>query len=72
MKRKDNGTVEEVLFGFLKELEAFEYAMESLDHIWNVLFPSENGKWHHLRVVNYKEAYFFIDITGDLKPIELK
>lgn len=72
MKRKDNGTVEEVLFGFLKELEAFEYAMESLDHIWNVLFPSENGKWHHLRVVNYKEAYVFIDITGDLKPIELK
>ncbi len=72
MKRKDDGTVEEVLFGFLKELEAFEYAMESLDHIWNVLFPSENGKWHHLRVVNYKEAYFFIDITGDLKPIELK
>lgn len=64
--------VEEVLFGFLKELEAFEYAMESLDHIWNVLFPSENGKWHHLRVVNYKEAYVFIDITGDLKPIELK
>lgn len=72
MKRKDNGTVEEVLFGFLKELETFEYAMESLDHIWNVLFPSENGKWHHLRVVNYLEGYVFIDITGDLKPIELK
>lgn len=70
--KKPIGSIEEVLFAFLGELEEFEYMTESLDHIWNVLFPTENGKWHYLRVVNYMEGYIFIDITGNLKPIELK
>ncbi len=56
----------------LAELETFEYSMDSLNHIWNVLFPTEHEKWYYLRVVNYLESYVFIDITGDLKPIELK
>lgn len=70
--RKSIGSVEMVLFAFLGELESFEYMVESLDRIWEVLFPAEDGKWHHLKAIKYEDRYILIDITGNLDPIELK
>lgn len=63
-------TLEQRLFSFVQELQAFQYTMSSLDHIWDVLYPSQDTKWHHLRVVKYMESYMFVDITGNAGALE--
>jgi hypothetical protein len=50
---------------FVRELNAFSYALSSLDHVWNVLFPVKGGKWHHLNVNLYKKSYYISHVTGD-------
>ena len=71
-------TLDQLLFSFVQEIQAFQYTISSLDHIWDVLFPSQNDKWHHLRIVKYLESYMFVHISGNagglefLKPDEVK
>jgi hypothetical protein len=63
-------TLEQRLFSFVQEIQAFQYTISSLDHIWEVLFPLQDTKWHHLRVVRYLESYLFIDISGNAGALE--
>lgn len=63
-------TLEQLLFSFVQELQGFHYTMSSLDHIWDVLFPTQDTKWHYLRVVKYLERYMFLDISGEAGGFE--
>jgi hypothetical protein len=55
---------------FLKELRHFEYSLQSLDRIWDVIFPV--GKtWSHLRVTKYLETFYITHIDGDLPTLEV-
>ena len=63
-------TLEQRLYSFVQEIQAFQYTISSLDHIWEVLFPLQDTKWHHLRVVRYLESYLFIDISGNAGALE--
>jgi len=62
--------LDQLLFSFVQEIQAFHYTISSLDHIWDVLFPSQDDKWHHLRIVNYMESYMFVDISGNAGGLE--
>lgn len=53
-------TFEQRLFSFVQEIQAFQYKISSLDHIWEVLFPSQDAKWHYLKGVRYRESYMFM------------
>jgi len=67
---KKESTLEQKLFSFVQELQAFQYTISSLDHIWEVLFPLQDAKWRHLRVVKYLQSYFFVDISGNAGGLE--
>ena len=62
--------LDQLLFSFVQEIQAFHYAISSLDHIWDVLFPSQDDKWHHIRIVKYMESYMFVDISGNAGELE--
>jgi hypothetical protein len=64
-------TFKQTIQAFLKELERFEYDVESADHIWRLIFPDANGKWYKIYVVNYHETYYITHIDGNSCPIEL-
>lgn len=52
--------LEQRLFSCVQELQAFQNTMSSLDHIWEVLYPTQDTTWHHLRVVKYLESYILL------------
>ncbi len=62
--------LEQHLFSFVQEIQRFHYTISSLDHLWEVLFPTQDTKWHHLRVVKYLESYMVIDISGRAGGLE--
>jgi hypothetical protein len=67
-----DSNLDQLLLSFVDEIHAFHYTISSLDRIWDVLFPGENDKWHHLRIVKYQERYFFIDIAGNTGGLEFQ
>lgn len=63
---------DQLLFSFMEELQAFHYSVSSLDRIWEVLFPSRDDTWHHLKIVNYLESYVLVDIAGNAGALEFQ
>lgn len=63
---------EKSVYSFIKELFQFDYETESIDHIWNVIFPNHKGKWHYLRVNQYQDIYYISLIDSDFISLEVK
>jgi len=42
-----------------------------LDHVWNVLFPDQGNKWHHINVNKYQHTFYITHITGDGGSLEV-
>jgi hypothetical protein len=59
------------VYTFIKELEIFEYKIESIDHILHILFPNKKGKWNHVRVTKYNEVYYIDLFEDDLPTLEV-
>ena len=49
-------------FDFVQKLGDFSYELSSLDHVWDVLFPDQVKKWHHLHVNKYKHAFYITHV----------
>jgi hypothetical protein len=60
------------IFDFVKELDAFCYSLSVLDHVWNVLFPDDRKKWHHLHINKYKDTFYITYVTNDGVNLEVK
>lgn len=43
---------------FIKELDGFAYTLSSTDRVWNILFPDQQEKWHHLHINQYQQTYY--------------
>ena len=56
---------------FIQEITCFDYRIESIDHLWDLIFPDQKGKWHHLKIVKYREVYFIYLLDGDLPFLEI-
>jgi hypothetical protein len=65
-------TIKEMIFEFLKELSDFSYETDSLDRVWQILFPDKDGAWHHVRVTHYRDAFYMIPIDGRCGVLEVK
>lgn len=50
---------------FLDQLKFFNYKIESIDRIWDIIFPDQKEKWHHLKVVQYKETFYLTIMDRD-------
>ena len=59
------------VYTFIKELELFDYKIESVDHIWHILFPDKKGKWNHVRVTKYNGVYYIDLFEDDLPTLEV-
>jgi len=60
-----------LIFDFVKELEEFSHELSVLDHVWNVLFPDQGKKWHHLDVNKYKHTFYITHVSGDSGGLEV-
>jgi hypothetical protein len=58
-------------FDFVRKLGDFSYGLSSLDHVWDVLFPDQAKKWHHLHVNKYKHT-FYITHVGSGSGLEVE
>lgn len=65
-------TIKEMIFVFLKELSDFLHEADSLDRVWHILFPDKGNIWHHVRVTQYRDAFYMIPIDGSCGVLEVK
>ncbi len=57
---------------FIKELDGFAYTLSSTDRVWNILFPDQQEKWHHLHINQYQQTYYITHISGDCGRLEVQ
>jgi hypothetical protein len=62
---------QENIFDFVKELSNFNYELSCVDKIWNLIFPDQKSKWHHLHVTKYKQTYYLNHIDGNGGGLEV-
>jgi len=65
-------TVQEKIFDFVRELSGFTYELDSLDHVWQLLFPDKAGAWHHVRVSQYRDAFYMVPMVEEFGVLEVK
>ena len=66
MNFKDN------TYRFLKALEEFEYRLESIDRVWDIVFLDKNKKWNYVRVIQNRETFYINLMDDDLNSLEVK
>lgn len=62
----------ESTYALLKELDDFSPALSGADLVWDILFPAESLRWHHLRVTKYKATFYLTLISGSGGSLEVK
>lgn len=62
---------EDNVYTLIKELDLFDYKIESIDHIWHIIFPNKKGKWNHLRVTKYNGVYYIDLFDDELSTLEV-
>ncbi len=70
-----NKRFEENVYRLVGELKHFNYAIESIDKIWNVIFPHQTGRrtiYHHIRVTKYQETFYIHLYDGKLPILDVK
>lgn len=63
---------EENVRGLISEIQDFRYRIESVDHIWDIIFPDKKGNYHRLCVTKYHEVFFISQIDGKYCSLEIK
>lgn len=53
------------IHSFLQKLDTFDYRLESIDRIWEVLFPNQALGWEFLHITQYQTTFFISHITGE-------
>ena len=64
--------LEKNIFIFLNELEKFDYKIESIDHIWEIIFQDKKTKWHYLYVTKYNDTFYLSLVDGELSSLEVQ
>jgi hypothetical protein len=60
------------IFEFVNDLDEFSYELSVLDRVWNILFPHQNNKWHHLNVTKYKGTFYITHVNGNGGSLEVE
>ena len=70
-----NQDFEKNVYGLIAELKQFDYTIESIDHIWDVIFPHKTTRtavYHHIRMTQYKDTFYIGHIDGELCCLEIQ
>lgn len=74
MSKKTNDSktkFEDNVYNLINELKQFDYKIEVVDHIWEIIFPDKKNKWHHVCVTKYHEVYYVSLIDNDICTLEV-
>ncbi len=66
---------EENVYHLIDELQQFDYTMEYLDLLWDIIFPHSTVRhtiYYHIRVTKYYDTFYIRQIDGDLCSLEVK
>ena len=58
-------------YDLVKALDEFTCTLSASDRVWNILCPGEANRWHHLRVIKYKDTFYISHINGDGGNLEV-
>lgn len=70
-----NKKFEENVYGLIAELKQFDYSIESIDLIWDVIFPYKKGRqagYYRICLTKYKDTYYIAHMDGKLCSLEVK
>ena len=59
------------VYALISELRQFDYRIESIDHIWDIIFPVQKDKYHRISVTKYHEVFYIGHIDGNLCTLEV-
>ena len=59
-------------FEFVKELGDYVCELSGSDRIWNILFPDQGEKWHHLQVNRYQNTFYITNVNGDSSGLKVE
>lgn len=65
-------SLEQQTYQFLKALGKFDYALSSLDRIWEVLFKGSGQQWNYLYISKYQKTYFINHVNGESGTLEVE
>jgi hypothetical protein len=66
---------EESVYHLVGELKHFDYTIESIDQIWDVIFPHQSGSrtvYHHIRVTKYQKTFYIHHYDGNLPSLDVQ
>ena len=61
-----------MIFDFVKELSKLSYELSVLDRIWNIIFPDQEQKWHHLHINKYGQTFYITHLNGESDSLEVE
>lgn len=70
-----NEKFEENVYCLIEELKQFDYSIESVDLIWDVIFPHKSGSrvaYYHIRLTKYHDTYYLHQMDGNLSSLEVQ
>ena len=62
---------EAITSAFVNETRNFDYSLASRDHLWNIIFPDNLGKWRHIHINKYERTFYISHIDGDAGGLEV-
>ncbi len=62
----------ESTYALLRELDNFSPTLSGADLVWDILFPAESTRWHHLRITKYKDTFYLTHISGSGGSLEAR
>ncbi|MBF5059718.1 hypothetical protein [Candidatus Neptunochlamydia vexilliferae] len=63
---------EENVYALVKEVMGFQYRIESIDRMWDILFPDKKNKYHYIRLLKSHGSFYLFLIDGDLCNLEIE
>lgn len=70
-----NKNFEKNVYGLIAELKQFDYSIESVNQIWDVIFPHQTGRhavYNYMRVTKYQDTFYIGHIDGNLCSLEVR
>lgn len=70
-----NTQFEENVYGLIAELKEFDYRIESIDLIWDVIFPHKKARratYYYIQVTKYQDTFYIGHRDGDLCSLEVQ
>src|SRR3989344_1291985 len=66
---------EENVYSLIAELKQFIYMIDSIDHLWDVIFPHKIGLhtvYYYIRVTKYQDIFYIGHVDGELCSLEVR